>query len=35
MTGMEEIAEGTHDRVIIYPEKFNQKVEEKKRSFFG
>ena len=29
--GVEKISEGTHDRFIIYPEKFNRKVEEKKR----
>ena len=29
--GVENISEGTHDRFIIYPEKFNRKVEEKKR----
>jgi fluoroacetyl-CoA thioesterase len=28
--GVEKISEGTHDRFIIYPEKFNKKVEEKK-----
>lgn len=27
--GIEKISEGTHDRFIIYPEKFNKKVEEK------
>jgi len=29
--GVEKISEGTHDRFIIYPEKFIRKVEEKKR----
>jgi fluoroacetyl-CoA thioesterase len=29
--GVEKISEGTHDRFIIYPEKFNRKVEEKRR----
>ncbi|NJD57049.1 MAG: thioesterase [Nitrospirae bacterium] len=29
--GIERISEGTHDRFIIYPEKFNQKVAGKKR----
>jgi fluoroacetyl-CoA thioesterase len=29
--GVEEISTGTHDRFIIYPEKFNCKVERKKQ----
>lgn len=29
--GVDRISEGTHERFIIYPEKFNQKVAEKKR----
>ncbi len=29
--GVEKISEGTHDRFIILTEKFNQKVEEKKK----
>lgn len=29
--GVEKISEGTHDRFIIYPEKFNRKVQEKKQ----
>ncbi|HET6515607.1 MAG TPA: thioesterase family protein [Thermodesulfovibrionales bacterium] len=29
--GIEKISEGAHDRFIIYSEKFNRKVEEKKR----
>lgn len=29
--GIEKISEGTHDRFIIHTEKFNRKVQEKKR----
>ena len=29
--GIEKISEGTHDRFIILTEKFNQKVDEKKK----
>lgn len=29
--GVDKISEGTHERFIIYPDKFNQKVAEKKR----
>ena len=31
--GMEKISEGTHDRFIILTEKFNQKVDKKRRSY--
>jgi fluoroacetyl-CoA thioesterase len=33
--GVDKISEGIHDRFIIYTEKFNSKVEEKKLKLFS
>ena len=33
--GIDTISQGTHERFIIYPEKFHKKVQEKKRGLVG